>query len=448
MSRKVILLFFFLLILSASAFAKVFYVAPKGSNTNAGTIAAPFLTIQRAQEAVSPGDTVYIRGGLYSMSEAQIARYGRIWAYVTYLDKSGSPGARINYWAYPGEQPVFDYQHVKPANRRINAFQVMGDWLHIKGIEVIGVQVTIKGHTQSICFENKGSNNIYEQLSMHDGQAIGFYLLSGSNNLVLNCDAYRNYDYTSEGGRGGNVDGFGNHPKKGDVNNVFRGCRAWFNSDDGYDCINAHESTVFENCWAFYNGYSTDFASLADGNGFKVGGYGGTAFDQLPNPIPRNTTQFCLAVRNKASGFYANHHLAGGDWFHNSAYMNAVNYNMLNRKAVTREDYKEDVPGYGHVLKNNLGFVARRAEVDNLNAAACDISGNYFNLPVTVSSDDFISLEQSLLTAPRKPDGSLPDIDFMLLVPGSDLIDAGVEIGFPFYGAAPDLGYRELQPKP
>ena len=153
-------------------------------------------------------------------------------------------------------------------------------------------------------------------------------------------------------------------------------------------------------------------------------------------------------MRNKASGFYANHHLAGGDWFHNSAYMNAVNFNMLNRKAVTREDYKEDVPGYGHVMKNNLGFVARRAEVDNLNAAACDISSNYFNLPVTVSSDDFISLEQSLLTAPRKPDGSLPDIDFMLLVPGSDLIDAGVEIGFPFYGAAPDLGYRELQPKP
>ena len=39
--------------------------------------------------------------------------------------------------------------------------------------------------------------------------AIGFYLLGGSNNHILNCDAYNNYDSVSEGGKGGNVDGFG-----------------------------------------------------------------------------------------------------------------------------------------------------------------------------------------------------------------------------------------------
>ena len=41
--------------------------------------------------------------------------------------------------------------------------------------------------------------------------AIGFYLLGGSNNHILNCDAYNNYDSVSEGGKGGNVDGFGGH---------------------------------------------------------------------------------------------------------------------------------------------------------------------------------------------------------------------------------------------
>ena len=41
---------------------------------------------------------------------------------------------------------------------------------------------------------------------MHDGMAIGFYLVRGSNNLVLNCDAYNNYDPVSENGTGGNVD--------------------------------------------------------------------------------------------------------------------------------------------------------------------------------------------------------------------------------------------------
>ena len=70
------------------------------------------------------------------------------------------------------------------------------------------------------------------------------------------------------------MDGFGFHPGKGSAGNKISGCRAWFNSDDGYDCINASESVLFENCWAFYNGYSTSFASLANGTGFKIGGYG------------------------------------------------------------------------------------------------------------------------------------------------------------------------------
>jgi hypothetical protein len=243
-------LFALLLALTGSpAFAARFYVAPTGDNANSGAIQQPFQTIQRAQTAVAPGDTVYVRGGTYMMQTAQVAVYTGIWAYVTALTKSGTAGRRINYWAYPGERPVFDYTGINPAGYRINAFEVTGSWLHIKGLEVVGVQVNITtANTQSICFSNNGgSNNIYEQLSMHDGQAIGFFLARGADNLILNCDAYRNYDYTSRAGggvRGGNVDGFGNHPKAGSVGNVFRGCRAWFNSDDGYDCISAHESTV------------------------------------------------------------------------------------------------------------------------------------------------------------------------------------------------------------
>ena len=42
-----------------------------------------------------------------------------------------------------------------------------------------------------------------------------------------------------------------------------------------------------------------------------------------------------------------------------------------------------------------------------------------------------------------KADGSLPDIDFMRLVAGSHLIDAGVDVGLPYNGSAPDLGYFE-----
>ena len=234
-----------LLILSLSTtYAAVYYVAVNGNNANVGTLTKPFATIQRAQDAIKPGDTVYIRGGNYRMSEAMIAKSDRLFADVTYLDKSGAPGKPINYFAYPKEKPVFDYSDVKPANQRVIAFQVEGSWIHLRGLEVVGVQVTIKTHTQSECFENHGSNNIFEQLSMHDGMAIGFYLLSGSNNLILNCDAYRNFDNFSENGRGGNTDGFGCHPRPGSKGNVFRGCRAWFNSDDGYDVISSSEAAM------------------------------------------------------------------------------------------------------------------------------------------------------------------------------------------------------------
>lgn len=441
-AKKLIVFAVLLCAFSISAFSTVYYVANNGNDANTGTITQPFITIQRAQTAVNAGDTVYIRGGTYAMTEAQINTYSTVFAYVTYLTKSGTAGKRINYWAYPSEKPVFDFSAVKPAGYRVYAFEVTGSYIYLKGLEVIGVQVTITDHTQSECFENQGSFNTYEMLSMHDGMAIGFYLTKGGNNLILNCDAYNNWDNVSENKLGGNTDGFGCHPYKqgvGYINNVFKGCRSWFNSDDGYDCINAFEATTFDSCWSFYNGYSQTFASLGDGNGFKAGGYGVATNPAVPAVIPRNNVRFCLSVRNKSSGFYANHHLGGSDWYNNSAYNNAINFNMLNRSA----DYTTDVPGYGHNLKNNLGYGARSSEYANIDFSLSDADSNYFNLPVTVANSDFLSTDQTLLMAPRQADGSLPNNNFMKLALGSDLINKGLDVGYHFNGTAPDLGCFE-----
>lgn len=422
------------------SFASIYYVAVDGSDDNAGTKSQPFATIQKAQTVVMPGDTVYLRGGTYNLTEAQIAKKERIYACVTYLDKSGTAGKYISYINYPGETPVFNYAAVKPEGLRVAAFYVSGSYIHLKGFEVTAVQVTIKTHTQSECFENHGSNNVYEQLSMHDGMAIGFYLLAGSNNLILNCDAYRNWDYFSENGRGGNTDGFGSHPRAGSKNNIFRGCRAWFNSDDGFDLINASEATTFDHCWAFYNGFNKDFVSQGDGNGFKSGGYGLKKVGaEIPDPVPRNTIQFCLAVRNKANGFYSNHHTGGSDWYNNSACRNGGNYNMLNRL----KDTAQDVPGFDHIMYNNLGYKGGK-EILQMDAAKCTLANNYFDLNLQATEADFVTLDESLLTAPRKADGSLPDTDFMKLKLFSQFIDKGKIIGFTFKGKAPDLGAFEL----
>lgn len=386
---------------------KTYYIAPNGNDNNAGTMSAPFLTVQKAQSAVVAGDTVFIRGGKYLIPATQIAFDNGLYACVTKLDKSGTASARIHYIAYRNEKPVFDFSNVKPSGRRVTAFFVTGSYISIVGIEVIGVQVTIKTHTQSECFRNEGSYNIYEKLKMHDGMAIGFYLTKGGHNLILNCDAYNNWDNFSENGLGGNTDGFGSHPNKQGIGydgNVFRGCRAWFNSDDGYDCINAFEATTFENCWAFNNGYSSSFQPLGDGNGFKAGGYGKSTNPSVPATIPRNIVRFCLAVNNKANGFYANHHLGGNDWLNNTAYKNSINYNMLNRTA----DFTADVAGYGHVLKNNIEFKPRKAGFGDLDTTLCTLSNNSWQPNVPVSSINFAKMTDSFLTQERSLDGTLP----------------------------------------
>src|SRR5688500_12854100 len=113
----------------ASPAAEV-YVAPDGDDAHAGTLVKPFATIGRAQQAVSAGDTVWIRGGTYAFA-------GTDAAVGVLLDKSGADGKRINYFAYQDEKPVFDFfKLATPA--RIKGFSVTGSWLHLRGIEVRG----------------------------------------------------------------------------------------------------------------------------------------------------------------------------------------------------------------------------------------------------------------------------------------------------------------------
>ena len=301
------------------------------------------------------------------------------------------------------------------------------------------------GHTQSECFRNEGgSDNIYEHLSMHDGMAIGFYIVTGKNNLVLNCDAYNNYDPVSDGGKGGNVDGFGGHLTSPQyTGNVFRGCRAWYNSDDGFDLINCQAVFTIDNCWSFLNGYTKDGGKAGDGTGFKSGGYGMSDNPKAPSVIPMHIVQYCLAYMNKNKGFYANHHLGGIAWYNNTGYQNPSNFCMLNRKTASEA---VDVPGYGHIIKNNLSHTPRSSgkHIIDVNQSECEIANNSF-LPVdmAVTDDDFVSLDASQLTLPRKSDGSLPYVEFLRLKTNSKLYNAGM--GCFLAGGSEDTSYDWLE---
>src|SRR5688500_16341137 len=84
------------LLAAQPATAAEFYVHPEGNDANPGTLAQPFATVTRAQEAVSPGDTVWLRGGKYVFSGTKLS-VGIL------LNKSGEQGKPITYSAYQHE---------------------------------------------------------------------------------------------------------------------------------------------------------------------------------------------------------------------------------------------------------------------------------------------------------------------------------------------------------
>lgn len=415
------------------------YVSPSGSDKAAGSEQAPLQTLKKAIESASAGTTIYLREGTYRPSQSEIMRTGAEGVYdcVYNLSKAGKKGSPIVIAGYPGEKAVIDLSDVKP-EARIMGFYVKSDYWHLKNFEIIGIQVTQTGHTQSINVGLfGGSNCVIENVSMHDGMGIGVYATRGNNNLVLNCDAYNNYDPVSENGKGGNCDGFGFHLNKTTfTGNVIRGCRAWRNSDDGFDLINNHTAVVIENCWAWENGYDANKVSRGDGTGFKSGGFGmGTV--KAGTVAPRNVVRNCIAWSNKQQGFYANHDLGGLDFLNNSAFRNKRNFNMVNRKSI---EEAVDVDGYDHVLKNNLAYKSTLSGADcvNIDTALCTVENNTFLPEMKLSDSDFESLDASQLLRPRKEDGSLPDITFLRLKESSKAYDLKIGYQFP-YGDESDV---------
>ena len=409
--------------------AKVIYVAPQGDDAAAGTIDAPLATLPAAYRLTEGGDTVCFRGGTYNVTDSQVMKIKGVYAFVFALEKAGTAEHRTCYMGYPGERPVFDFSALMlDGKHRFVAFYLGADYVHLRNFDIVGVPVRIKGHTQSECVSaRRGSHCIVEDIAMHDGMAIGYYQKRGSHNLVVDCDAYNNYDDYSEGPYGGNVDGFGCHVfDTFEVGNVFRRCRAWRNSDDGFDLISCAAPVEIDHCMAFYNGYcpssspadTVNFVSAGDGNGFKAGGWGmNKRKTKCPDVCPSHYIHHSLAYRNKAHGFYANHHLAGNTWENNTSCGNRSNYNMLNRKNTFEAI---DVPGYDHSLANNVSWTFTDASLGghliNIDPDRITLTNNSFAPSVSsveVTAEMFVSTSVSLLFTRRLPDGRLPSIDFL-----------------------------------
>ena len=113
-----------------NAVATEYYVATTGSDSNPGTQASPFATLQKGADTAVAGDTVWIRGGTYKITTPKTSGAG------IQLSKSGTSDTnRIKYWAYPGETPLFDFTNLTiSATGYTFGIVISGSWVHLKGI--------------------------------------------------------------------------------------------------------------------------------------------------------------------------------------------------------------------------------------------------------------------------------------------------------------------------
>jgi hypothetical protein len=332
--------------------------------------------------------------------------------------------------------PVLDFSNFTFASETSDhpAITVTGNWMHLRGLEIANGKVGTSGsHSYSMLRTKNASNNTFELLNIHHGFGPGLFVDTGTGgNLILNCDSHDNYDKNGSQGDGQNGDGFGVHYQMSGPSTIIRGCRAWIDSDDGYDLISQEVPVHIENSWAIQNGYANGGSvSPADGNGngFKVGS-SATGI--------RHIVQNCVAWKNKAAGFYANHSSGGNTWLNNTSYMNGVQYNMLASPGNDTSATITLTGALAHKMRNNIGFPNK-----NSNMGGVDTQFNTWDLGISEASSDFASTSDAGYTGPRQADGSLPNIDFMKLKAGSPLIDKGTNVALPFVGAAPDLGAYE-----
>jgi hypothetical protein len=398
------------LLLAQNAGATIWYVATNGSDSASGTsTSAPFATPHRAvtNSALVAGDTIYIRGGTYAFNSKITPGSSKV----------GAPGNLIKFWAYPGEQPVFDFATMPESSDK--ALDMRRSYWHVRGIEV-------KNAPDSGIFVG-GTGNIIEGCVVHDCDNDGIILGSSSvicsNALILNCDSYRNIQMSSGGQNG---DGFAGKSGCG-PGNMFVGCRSWLNADDGWDFYDAAaRSVVFSNCWTFMNGSNTWGISnfSGNGNGYKLGG---------ASTSVGHTLVQCLAFHNRVKGFDYNNSTGPHTMYNCTAFRNGGS------------NYKFPVvPSSGTItIINSISYQGGLA--DDIVSGAVLISNSWQN-GLTVSAGDFQSLDPALALAPRNADYSLPTNAFARLAAGSGLIDKGANVGLPFNGAAPDLGAYEFVP--
>jgi hypothetical protein len=124
-----------------------YYVSTGGNDTNAGTLAAPWRTIQHAANTVHAGDTVQVEGGTYN-------------EIVTLSTSGNATAGYITFTNYPGQNPIVDGTGLI-AGGQTGLFSLEGtfNYIVIQGFEIRNFKSSSKGKVPvGIDFEGAGGN--------------------------------------------------------------------------------------------------------------------------------------------------------------------------------------------------------------------------------------------------------------------------------------------------
>ncbi len=279
----------------------VWYVSPDGKKDAAGTESDPMQINYVLQDAeLKPGDTVMVMPGRYDLdTRIVMLKSGEHNKYITVKNADPTQKATLAFYQLP-------FASIQ------RGVQIYSNYVHWDGVDVCGAGdngLYIGGSYNIIensCFyDNRDTglqlgrsySELYEEEDVdHANNIMANINYWPSHNLIKNCTSYNNYDNETYGE---NADGFAAKLTVG-YGNVFDGCIAYRNSDDGWDLFAKTDSgnigmVIMYNCVAFENGYlmetqaefnakcnfDTRFAEAntnsyktnnGDGNGFKLGG--------------------------------------------------------------------------------------------------------------------------------------------------------------------------------
>ena len=430
--------FMLLTLVAVHTRANTYYVSPSGSDSNPGTIDKPFASWQKLSSVLRAGDIAYLRGGTYRTPKAiGVGNYP-----VDWRNLNGTSSAHITVSAYPGESPVLNLDNVVESTFMVGFYMGNCSYIDFKGLRITGlkqnpsnVQLT-EGWRVDLC------NQItFTQCEIDHIEGPGIRITQGTPTSSVftftNCDAHHCGDpYNSGGGVYGNADGF--DANGGTV--TYIGCRAWWNSDDGFDTFYNDAQVTYTNCWSFWNGFIpgtfTDPGGQADGMGFK---WGSTTSDLRTTHLRTFTN--CVAFQNKLWGFDQNVARCIAWFYNNTCYQNGFkNTSHANGTGGGWATGYNLNPPVAVVLKNNISYNDPTPE-SNLTGLIHD-HNTWNNL--SASNSSFASLDTTGVTNPRQSDGSLPALQFLHLSAGSNMINAGVSVAnLLFSGSAPDLGAFE-----